>query len=199
MTGLCDFQIFDPTNNLVFPWLTHPALEVIKSWDLADKLVLEWGAGLSTLWWADKCKYVYSIETNQQWFADIVARKNELGLQSKAEIHYRNVHEGDQTKIDFYTEVPAWYQPNIVVVDGILRNECLIKGIEILSKNNGGIIIADNIFQDYVWLSPASLEIIAPYNPILYEQPDHANHEGNKWKTAIFSVPRGDRGNMGSD
>lgn len=190
MTGLCDFQRIDPTNNLVEPWLTHPALDVIKTWDLTNKLVLEWGSGLSTLWWADKCKEVYSIEANGEWFNNIHQRLNEMQLDN---IHlvYRNCNEGDQTKVEFYTDVPAWFIPDIIVVDGILRNECLIKGIDILSNNNGGVIIADNIWQDYVWLSPASLEIIAPYNPKLYEQHDHLNHEGNKWKTAIFSVPRG--------
>lgn len=191
MTGLCDFQKFDPSNNLVYPWLTHPALDVIKTWDLADKKVLEWGSGLSTIWWADKCEQVISIEANAKWFAEVNDMLHSKNDYTNAQVIYRNCNEGDQTKIEFYTEVPAWFTPDIVVVDGILRNECLIKGIEILSKNNGGVIIADNVWQDYVWMSPASLEIMAPYNPILYIQEDHKDNEGNKWKTAIFSVPRG--------
>lgn len=192
MTILNDFQRIDPTNNLVEPWLVHPALDVIKTWSLSDKKVLEWGAGLSTLWWADKCKEVYSIEANQQWFANINNRLQERGLAKKVTLVYRNANEGDQTKIDFYTDVPKWFIPDIVVVDGILRNECLLKGIEILSANNGGIVIADNVWQDYVWMSPASLEIMAPYKPILYTQEDHKDNEGNKWKTAIFTVSRRD-------
>jgi len=190
MTGLSDFQRFDPSNNLVEPWLVHPALDVIKTWDLKDKNVLEWGAGLSTAWWADKCKHVMAIEANQQWFNDVHKLVKEEHVFTNVDLIYRNVNEGDQTKIEFYTEVPAWYRPDIVVVYGVLRNECLLKGIEILSRNDGGYVIADNIWQDYVWMSPASLEIIAPYNPVLYEQADHTNHEGNKWKTAIFYVPK---------
>lgn len=191
MTGLSDFQRFDPTNNLVEPWLTHPALDIIKGWDLSDKKVLEWGAGLSTAWWANKCERVMAIEANLQWFNDVNKLLKEDHNFTNVDLFYRNVHEGDQTKIDFYTDIPAWFKPDIIVVDGVLRNECLIKAIEVLSKNNGGYVIADNVYQDYVWLSPASLEIMKPYNPILYVQPDHTNHEGNPWKTGIFYVPRG--------
>lgn len=185
MTGLSDFQIFDQTNNLVFPWLTHPALDVIKGWDLTNKLVLEWGSGLSTLWWAEKCNYVYSIEAEPNWFAKVVELKNEHGLQGKAEIHYRNVHEGDQTKIDFYTEVPAWYEPNIVVVDGILRYECILKA---LTLPRPLILIIDNWQQDYVFICQAAEKALEGFTGNVYIQPDHTNHEGRPWATAIFNI-----------
>lgn len=185
MTGLSDFQRFDPTNNLVEPWLTHPALEIIKGWDLSDKLVLEWGSGLSTIWWADKCKYVYSIEANPKWFADVVQLKNERGLQGKAEIHFRNVNEGDQTKIDFYTEVPSWYRPNIVIVDGVLRYECILKA---LTLPRPLILIIDNWQQDYVFICPAAEKALESFTGNVYVQPDHTNHEGRPWATAIFHI-----------
>ncbi len=183
--GLSFGQRFDPTNNLVEPWLVNSAMDAIKTWDLADKLVLEWGAGLSTLWWADKCKYVFSIEANQQWFADIVARKNELGLQSKVEIHYRNVHEGDQTKIDFYTEVPAWYTPDIVVVDGILRYECILKALTLLRPLT---LIVDNWQQDYVFICPAAEEALRSFTGNIYLQEDHKDHDGHPWQTGIWTI-----------
>lgn len=185
MTGLSDFQRFDPTNNLVEPWLTHPALDIIKGWDLSDKKVLEWGAGLSTIWWADKSKYVMSIEADHKWFAEIVNLKNEHGFQGKAEIHFRNVNEGDQTKIDFYTEVPAWYTPDIVVVDGILRYECILKS---LTFPRPLTLIVDNWQQDYVFICPAAEELLKSFTGNVYVQPDHTNHEGRPWATAIFTI-----------
>lgn len=185
MTGLSDFQIFDPTNNLVLPWLTHPALEVIKSWDLSDKRVLEWGSGLSTLWWADKCKYVYSIEADFKWFNDVVRLKNEKGFEDKAQLIYKNVHEGDQTKIEFYTDVPEWYQPNIVIVDGILRYECILKALTLPRPLT---LIVDNWQQDYVFICPAAEEALKGFTGNVYVQPDHTNHEGRPWATAIFNI-----------
>jgi hypothetical protein len=185
MTGLSDFQKFDQSNNLVYPWLTHPALEVIEKWDLADKLVLEWGSGLSTIWWADKCKFVVSIEAEPNWHARIVELKNSHGLQDKAQLIYRNVHEGDQTKIDFYTDVPAWYKPNIVVVDGVLRYECILKA---LTLPRPLVLIVDNWQQDYVFICPAAEDALNGFTGNVYVQPDHKDHEGRPWATAIFNV-----------
>lgn len=185
MNALCDFQRIDQTNNLVEPWLTHPALDVIKTWDLSNKLVLEWGAGLSTLWWADKCKYVYSIEADHNWFAKVVNLKNEHGLQGKAEIHFRNVNEGDQTKIGFYTEVPEWFQPDIVVVDGVLRYECILKA---LTLKRPLTLIVDNWQQDRIFICPAAEDALMSFTGNVYVQPDHKDHEGRPWATGIWTI-----------
>lgn len=186
MTGLCDFQIFDPTNNLVFPWLTHPALDVIKSWDLADKNVLEWGSGLSTAWWADKCKHVMAIEANKEWFAQV----NNLlyinnNLSNKATIIYRNVNEGDQTKVEFYTDVPAHYQPDIVVVDGILRFECIQKALTLPRPIT---LIVDNWQQDRIFICPAAEDLLKDFPGVIYRQEDHKDHEGRPWQTGIWKI-----------
>ncbi len=185
MTGLSDFQRFDPTNNLVEPWLTHPALDVIKGWDLSDKKVLEWGAGLSTLWWADKCKHVIAIEADGKWFADINDRLLQSGLKHKVDLIYRPTHEGDQTRIEFYTETPAWFRPDIVVVDGVLRYECILKA---LTLDRPLMLIVDNWQQDYVFICEAAEEALKGFTGNVYVQPDHTNHEGRPWATAIFYI-----------
>lgn len=185
MTGLSEFQRFDPTNGLVEPWLTHPALDVIKSWDLFDKRVLEWGSGLSTLWWADKCARIMSIEANGKWFGDIHSLLLEKGLKHKADIIYRPTQEGDQSRTAFYTEVPAWFNPDIVVVDGVLRYECILKALELPRPLT---LIVDNWQQDYVFICPAAEEALRSFTGNVYVQPDHTNHEGRPWATAIFNI-----------
>lgn len=185
MTGLSDFQIFDHTNNLVLPWLTHPALEIIKSWDLSDKAVLEWGSGLSTLWWADKCKNVMSIEASPVWFATVNNRLIEHNLIDKVDLMFRNVNEGDQTKIEFYTDVPKWFTPDIIVVDGVLRYECILKA---LTFPRPLTLIVDNWQQDYVFICPAAEKVLEGFTGNVYVQPDHTNHEGRPWATAIFNI-----------
>lgn len=185
MTGLSDFQRFDPTNNLVEPWLTHPALEVIKGWELANSKVLEWGSGLSTAWWADKCEQVISVETDPVWFAQVNELLHSKNDYTNAQLYYRNVHEGDQTKIDFYTEVPTWFHPNIVIVDGVLRYECIQKALTLPRPLT---LIVDNWQQDYVFICPAAEELLKGFTGNLYVQPDHTNHEGRPWTTAIFTI-----------
>lgn len=185
MTGLCDFQRFDPTNNLVEPWFSHGSLDVIKTWDLKDKKVLEWGSGLSTLWWADKCKEVMSIEANQGWFENVYKLLLEKGLKDKVELIYRNCNEGDQTKIDFYTEVPAWYTPDIVVVDGILRYECILKALTLPRPLT---LIIDNWQQDYIFICPAAEKALEGFTGNVYVQPDHTHHEGRPMATGIWHL-----------
>lgn len=185
MTGLSDFQIFDPTNSLVFPWLTHPALDVIKSWDLSEKKILEWGSGLSTAWWADKSLHVVAIEANQGWFKEVYDLLREKKLEN-VDLLFRNVNEGDQTKIDFYTDIPARYQPDIVVVDGVLRYECIQKALTLPRPLT---LIVDNWMQSYVFMCPAAVEIMKEYPGEIYEQVDHTDNDGiNKWKTAIWHL-----------
>lgn len=185
MTGLSDFQIFDQSNNLVYPWLTHPALEVIKTWDLENKLVLEWGSGLSTLWWADKCKYVASIEADGKWFAEVNTRLLDAGLKQKVDLIYRPCNEGDQSKIHFYTDVPKWFQPSIVIVDGILRYECILKALELPRPL---MLIVDNWQQDYIFRCPAAEEALKSFTGNIYIQPDHKDHEGHPWATGIWTI-----------
>lgn len=175
---LSEFQKIDPSNGICYPWLTHPALAEICKWDLKDKKVLEFGAGISTLWWGNKCKEVYSIEANQEWF--LLIQKE---LPSNAYISYRPCNEGDQSKVDFYTSVPTDFNPDIVIVDGILRYECILKA---LTLQRPLILIVDNWQQDKVFICPAAEEVMKEYEGHFYIQPDHKDHEGRPWQTAIW-------------
>lgn len=181
---LCEFQKIDPTNGLVYPWLTHPALEVISKWNLDGMSVLEYGGGFSTLWWGDKCKEVVTIETNEEWLRII---DSELmgchGHYGNIKLYHRQCNEGDQSKIDYYTEIPDGFIPDIVVVDGILRYECILKA---LTLPRPLVLIIDNWQQDYVFICPAAEDALRDYEGQLYVQPDHKNHEGRPWTTAIF-------------
>ena len=186
-TDLNDTQFWDEKLNTAYPWYTKPCLEYLETLDLKDKNVLEFGSGWSTIWWAKKETNVVAIETNKEWWGHIYIA---ITFHKNAGIVLREINEGDQSKVFEYTRVPEFNANiDIVIVDGILRNECLQKGIELLSKN-GGIIIADNWQQDFVWLSPAAEELMKPYERKIFVQPDHTNHEGNAWKTAIFTIPK---------
>ncbi len=178
---LVEWQIIDPSNGLCFPWFAHPSLEEISKWDLKDKVVLEYGGGRSTGWWSDKCKEVYTIDTNSEWFSNIQANV----IKDNVKLFFRGVNEGDQSNIDYYTEVPEGCKPDIVVVDGILRYECILKALTLPRPLT---LIVDNWLQDYVFICPAAVELLKDFEQQIFPQPDHTNHEGNCWKTAIFYI-----------
>jgi hypothetical protein len=188
---LVEWQIYDNQNGLVFPWFTHPMLKCLRTWPLADKTVLEYGAGLSTVWWAKESKYVVSVEAKLDWVQQINGELTNAGVKNKAHIVWRPVSEADFSKAEWY--VNAYHETgvtdfDIVVVDGILRNECMHKGIELLSKR-GGTLIADNWQQDRIWRSQQMIDLMAPYEGEVFVQPNHTDHEGNPWKTAYWKIP----------
>lgn len=213
---LCFGQRIDPELGILEPWYTNPAMDKIKTWDLSDKVVLEYGGGASSWWWAYRCKKVVTIESNPEWFTKIadqsiqndcqiygsLTRQNDpiVLIQNKERtidltVILKQINEGDQIKgmeyVLAYLEEPmfAAIKPDIVVVDGIMRTECCQAAVDLLSEK-GGICICDNWHQDYVWISPKAEEIMYKHTAEIYSQPNHTNfeNEGCEWKTAIFKI-----------
>ena len=66
---LVEWQLQEENTGLIYPWWTHPFLEVIKKWDLSKVNWLEFGGGRSTSWLRSKCLWVDTIEANPEWAA----------------------------------------------------------------------------------------------------------------------------------
>lgn len=197
MRELVQWQLPDHSNNLVFPWFTHPFLEVLNTWDLKDKIVLEYGGGRSTAWWRQKSDFVVTIESNIEYYLSISEECYQETLPNGI-LNYRPVAEGDQELKNAYVKAyPTTgrmgkelirLEYDIVAVDGILRYECMQEGIELLS-GKGGILIVDNWQQDG-FICPACADLVNPYKGHVYLQPDHVDHHGNPWQTAYWEIPK---------
>lgn len=185
---LCFGQRYDPELGILEPWYTHGALDKIKSWDLSDKEVVEWGSGFSTVWWAKKTKKVYSVDHNEDWFMKVDMMLVRNGIESKSRLYCVHTKEGDQsgkrdTYVQFLTRFHEEVKPNICIVDGIHRYECAEYAIKVLKPE---ILIIDNHQQDYVFMCPALDELTKGIRMERFIQPDHTDHSGNPWATAIF-------------
>lgn len=186
-TELVEWQKMAP-NGLVYPWWTHPFLEVLETWDLKDKKWLEFGAGLSTAWLRSKCKRVHSVEANKGWAERAVDYCRETD-NTNGVIFYDDLPDGVQErKQEYFDLIPKEILYDIISVDGIWRNECLQWAIDHF-KGRGGILIADNFDQDFVWISPAAIELMKPYEERVFYQPGHINHEGKPWNTRYWIIP----------
>jgi len=188
---LVQWQVIDPSNNCVFPWFTHPFLEVLKTWDIAPATILEYGGGRSTAWWRSKSDFVVSIESNQT-FAESIEEECQENKLYNGTVKLSVVNEGYQQRKDEYVKAyplllggPARY--SVVVVDGILRYECIQEGIQLLGKH-GGKLIVDNWQQDG-FICPACADLLKPYEGHVYRQEDHTDHHGNPWQTAYWEIP----------
>jgi hypothetical protein len=184
---LVDWQRIDSNNGLVEPWWTHPCLDVIKQWDLTKSKWLEFGAGLSTGWLRSKCAWVDSIEATYEW-----ANRSEMYCIDNSllngRVNWMELADGDeQGKSKYFGLIPDT-RYDIISVDGIFRDDCLQWAIDHF-KGREGILIVDNLNQDYVWISERAMKVIEPYDHVTYVQPDHFNNEGKPWNTRIFHIP----------
>ncbi len=114
------------------PWYTYPAIEYIQQLDLTNLKVFEWGAGNSSLFFANRTKEVYSVESDKDWFNDISKRKlinNTIFLETEKDSYV--------AKISTLNKIF-----DIIIIDGKYRKECSEICLNYLSENS--MIILDN-------------------------------------------------------
>jgi len=200
------WQVRDEKYPTLKPWFTSGMLDEISKWDLSGKKVFEWGAGWSSIFWAYHCKEVYSVETNAVWINDIIEYLLKLGWDihgrvaiegknmaicatnkegNQLVIEHRVCNEGDQSKVDYYTEIPNEFKPDIVVIDSILRHECLLKALTLPKPIT---IIHDNWKQDG-FICPSSEKVMEQYEGKFFIEEAHTDNHGNKWSTAVWNIP----------
>lgn len=174
---LCFGQKIDPATGYVMPWFTHGALDEIAETDWSDKVVWQWGAGLGDTWIAKKCKRLYSVERNPEW----IIKARSIGHSENIEYIHRSCNDCSGMQ-DYYCEIPEDIRPDIFIVDDAYRYECIVKALEYKPC----ILIVDNWQQDFVFICPAAEEALKDYEGKFFIQPDHKDHEGRPWQTAIF-------------
>jgi len=183
VNNLCFGQRIDPELGILEPWYTNPAMDRIKELPIHKQVdvVLEWGGGSSTIWWAHKVKQVYAVDHSVEWTFMVTDELNKL---SNGVIKYVQTHEGDQSeKRDEYVKCFEGIKPTICIVDGIHRYECTEYAVKVFRPK---ILIIDNHQQDYIFMCPALDDLLKGVKMERFIQPDHTDHSGNPWATAIF-------------
>lgn len=113
------------------PWFTYPAIHLLADRVQPDWRVLEFGAGMGTLWWSRRVATVVAVEHDAQWVSFVSARCKQSILYVGAEQPDRYVQAG--------TERGPY---DIVIVDGLHRNECLLAAPGLIGS--GGAIVLDD-------------------------------------------------------
>ena len=185
-------QRIDPENGLVECWFTHGALDEIKSMDLSDKNILMFGGGRGDIWLAKRCKKLVVVERNSEWIPQTLEAAIDLQVIAGVRLQYLYRPCNDSSgKADYYLEIPEWFNPDVIISDDSYRTEAVEMAIKYFkNKDDGGILICDNYWQDYVWKSPIAIEWLEPFEKHIHSQPDHTDfeEEGCEWKTAIIFI-----------
>ena len=115
------------------PWISFDAQALIDERLDAESSVLEFGSGMSTLWFARRVGRIVSREDHAGWHGEIAGRL----ADSNAEIDYRHAPGREE-----YLAVPDGETFDIVLVDGKFRDECVELGLSLLKP--GGMLYLDN-------------------------------------------------------
>lgn len=114
------------------PWYTYPAIEFLRNLQLDSCRVFEYGAGNSSLFWAQRVKQVVAVENDPSW-ADEVRARNVSNLMV-----ITAVDKEDYVK----TPVAVGGVFDILIVDGRYRTDCAAIAVDLVTDQ--GMIIFDN-------------------------------------------------------
>jgi len=121
-------------NGNPIPWNTYPFLSFIEPRLKLEFNIFEYGSGNSTIWYSQKVNSIVAVEHNKSWYEKvkkILPENAKVILSSETD---SNVYSGEILKSKSKFE--------IVIVDGIFRNESLTSSLDFLTED--GVVVFDN-------------------------------------------------------
>ena len=130
------FSLGEPVDkkNQPIPWFTYPCIDFLSQRLNKNLSVFEFGSGNSSLFFAKRVKSISSVEHNKDWFTKIKTL-----LPDNSKLTYVNSNSSDQYIKPLKM---AREKFDVIIIDGIFRNECLFESINHLTEQ--GIIILDD-------------------------------------------------------
>ena len=159
------------------PWYTYPAIEYLASLDLSGMKVLEYGSGNSSLWWAERCKELVSVENDRAWYENI---KNSAPVEKPFSYLF-------ETSEQPYVRQPCLEGADIVIVDGVYRPRCIDWFIE--SEKNAKTRAALLIFDNSDWYPKTVARLRKALNWIEVDFHGFGPINAYTWTTSIFFRP----------
>lgn len=135
------------------PWLVPDSVWFLDGWLSSSDVMVEFGSGRSTRWFARRVSHVVSIEHHAEWHGIVTKQLRDAGVTN---VDYRLVPQEPEPYVGAGTEGLAGRQADVVLVDGRMRDYCALWALHHLSPR--GIIVIDNAnrYIPTVHRSPAS-------------------------------------------
>src|SRR5688572_14616120 len=155
-----EWRYYDNELRMPFPWYTRPCLEWLLSIDMRFTRTWEYGMVDSTQWYIKKGAIVKGVDNNP----------------------YYNKHNGmvEETKYRYVTAIETSGMHDIVVIDGVFRDDCTQYALEFLKP--GGYLIIDNYKQPSADLKewPLTEKLIEGMEIMEFKEPGHQD-----WQTIV--------------
>jgi predicted O-methyltransferase YrrM len=141
---------------------------VLSSLLNSEDVGFEWGSGRSTIWLAQRTKFLVSIENNIEWYNIVRSMLSERGIkntlyefQGDTRCSWRDRKDTSYVRS---IEKIADYSLDYIVNDGYARDWCALKGFPKLKP--GGVFILDDARRFL-----PSKEPLAPYGRTMRDGP----------------------------
>ena len=149
------FEIFYRKKHFDYPWLTQKANLILSSCIHESDVGLEFGSGMSTLWFARRVSHLTSVEHDRRWYQKIKNIIDERKITNVRYLFCKKDQLEERENEAKYLKVIRDFQQNSLdfsLVDGVYRDSCANAVIDKL--RHGGILIIDNAN----WFLPCNSE-----------------------------------------
>jgi len=122
------------------PWYTYPCIDFLSTCSFQGKIILEFGGGQSTYWWALRARQVVTIESDKAWYSEIKSKA--LDNVSVFLVNETNASQYLK-KISELLNEAGFSKFDIIIIDSMFyREELAYLAAELVSEK--GVIICDN-------------------------------------------------------
>jgi predicted O-methyltransferase YrrM len=136
--SVCLFKLFGYRQKR--PWLGYRAVNRLDEIIKPDWSILEFGSGMSSLFFARRCRRLVTVESDSEWYERMQGFFAEQGFGN---VDYRLRGADDYTA---HADLPE-RSFDLVVVDGLVRDRCALTALE--KVKSGGYVFFDN--SDVPW------------------------------------------------
>ncbi len=126
-------------NGSPLPWYTYPAIDFLKNRSFEGKVILEFGGGQSTHWWAQRAKQVVSFEGDREWYEKLAVQ-----VPANVQLHYISLETREvmTNQIDEALKSEGHSRYDVIVLDGLYRDATIPFARRLVAED--GIILCDN-------------------------------------------------------
>lgn len=190
------------------PWLVRSALRFIENNVRDTDMVLEFGGGASSIWWAERCTFTLTLEASPTWAPRIIEemRKRPAALAkwsmvfAPCEWHTsfdkpkpywshpaRHLTESQARQLErVYLNPAVPFIPTVIVVDGAVRPQSIVVADELARRHREvRMIIIDNLEEMEPQLSGRFLD----FRQQAFDEDDLSyipEHQKGVWRTGVF-------------
>lgn len=121
------------------PWYTYPCIDFLAARRDRVRSVLEFGAGQSTLWWAERGARVVAFEADRGWYEHLKTR-----IPANVDLRFTTTESAESCLRDVRAQLDrvAQREFDVVVVDGLYRAE--LTEVARSMRDPRGLIICDD-------------------------------------------------------